>query len=181
LLREPIASLQRADAVIITRADQVSASTLDDIRNEIKKQTSKEIAEVHFVPTQLVDADSKTEPLSFLASRRALAFCAIGNPEGFRSTLQDMGQAKAADQLRCYPDHYHYTGDDVASLQAWGTANNADLLLTTRKDLVKLKCHHPAGLPMFAVDLDVKFSRGEAQLRDEIESICRNWSTEFAG
>ena len=41
--------------------------------------------------------------------------------------------------FRTFADHHHYSALDVAELANWGRSLSSDLLLTTQKDLVKLR------------------------------------------
>ena len=37
-----------------------------------------------------------------------------------------------------YPDHHHYTSDDLNDIEQKATKCNAEFLITTEKDLVKI-------------------------------------------
>ena len=62
------------------------------------------------------------------------AFCGIAGPEGFFQTLRSLG----ARPVRCLalPDHARYGGGRLRALERLG--REAELLVTTEKDLVKL-------------------------------------------
>ncbi|WP_173932487.1 tetraacyldisaccharide 4'-kinase [Chelativorans sp. Marseille-P2723] len=66
---------------------------------------------------------------------RVLAFAGIGNPRKFYDTLRDTGAKLAA--TRSFPDHYPFTLQDVAELEARAEADDLRLV-TTEKDLVRL-------------------------------------------
>ena len=78
----------------------------------------------------------QTQPIAALAGRRVAAFCGIGNPAAFRRTLEELGGEIAF--WREFPDHHAYSASDRAELAAAIGATNAELVLTTHKDLVKL-------------------------------------------
>ena len=88
------------------------------------------------------------EPLDALAIRKVAAFCGIGNPEGFRRTLQGLGVQPVA--FRVFPDHHPYSRADVDDLIDWGRSSGADLILTTQKDSVKLRLDSLGPLPLRA-------------------------------
>ena len=84
-------------------------------------------------PQALVSASGGREPLESLQGRPLVAFCGIGNPEGFRHTLAGCGYDMAA--FREFPDHHAYTPRDLAELAAWAKASAAAAVLCTQKDL----------------------------------------------
>ena len=62
-------------------------------------------------------ADGKEEPLNSLAGRRVAAFCGIGNPAGFRRTLEQSGCTLV--DWREFPDHHHYSPAEIEELARW--------------------------------------------------------------
>jgi len=150
LLREPIGSLRRAQAVVVSRADLVS----DDRRRWIREQVARRVGSIpvlesRHAPRDLVDGEGRSEPLGDLSGRRVAAFCGIGNPEGFRGTLAGLG-VDVAD-LRVFPDHHRYTADDVVGLERWTNELKPNLVLTTQKDLVKLRLSKLGETPLRAL------------------------------
>jgi tetraacyldisaccharide 4'-kinase len=139
LLREPPSSLRRADAVMVTRCDQVTDPEVNDLTSWVRDLTPDRpvVASTH-APMAWVQHGHPDRPLEALRGRPVAAFCGIGNPASFRRTLRDLG-AEPAD-FRAYPDHHAYTRADVDDLRAWARRQPADAVLaTTQKDLVKLR------------------------------------------
>ena len=138
LLREPLGSLRRADLVILSRSDLVTASERKGIRTEAERRSGPlNWVEARHAPIDLIDAEGTTTPISEIVDRSVAAFCGIGNPEGFRRTLSPL--FSELRDFRIFPDHYDYTAADVESLQGWARHTEANLVLTTQKDLVKLR------------------------------------------
>jgi len=69
--------------------------------------------------------------------RKAFIFCAIGNPLGFKSSVQDTNIKIAGEKF--FMDHHIYTNKDKEKLLYLKDKSGADVLLTTAKDMVKLK------------------------------------------
>ena len=67
---------------------------------------------------------------------RVLAFCGIGSPESFRATLAEAGCDVAG--FLDFPDHHRYTLSELVGMEERRKELKADLLVTTRKDAVKL-------------------------------------------
>jgi len=150
LLREPVGSLKRAGVVVLSRSDLVDASTRSAIRAEAERAAGPlRWAEARHAPLSLMDATGQTFPLSELEGRSVAAFCGIGNPEGFRRTLANLGASVVG--FRAFPDHHAYAGSDVASLAEWVRGLGADLALTTQKDLVKVRANALGPTPLRAV------------------------------
>jgi tetraacyldisaccharide 4'-kinase len=170
LLREPVSGLRRARAVLLTRCDQVSDEELVRLRRRIEELAPGIIVceSVH-APQELVN-DGAREDLSVLRDRPVAAFCGLGNPNGFRTTLQDLG-ANLTDFLE-FPDHHAYSRRDVEGLIAWARTQPADaLLVTTQKDLVKLRLRELAGRPLWALRIRLAISRGRAELDALLERL----------
>lgn len=162
LLREPASGLRRADAVIVTRCDQAEAGEVEAIRRRVEQLApGRPIAETVHEPVELLNASGASAPLHTVHGRRVGAFCGIGNPEAFRRTLLDLGATDV--DLRIYPDHHAYTRADVEALRAWAGALPAGaIIVTTQKDLVKLRLDDLAGRALWAPRVRLRFRRGEA-------------------
>ena len=143
LLREPLSALQRAQLVIITRSDLVPRRVVEQITQTIHACNSVvPVVYTAFPATSLVNAARERQPLANFRQQRLLAFCGIGNPQGFAATLSAAGLTTT--QLQIYPDHHHYSGNDVRQLLQICEEQRCDQIVTTLKDLVKI----PGELPL---------------------------------
>lgn len=113
------------------------------------------------------------EPLESLKGRTVVAFCGIGNPEGFRQTIEPLRGGPVP--LRIFPDHHNYKASDVADLTRWGRDLGAELVLTTQKDLVKLRVEALGAIPLRALRIGLQILSGESELIDALE-VARNGS-----
>ena len=169
LLREPLSALKRADAVLITRADQVDAATLDDLRRRIARiRGIDEHIAVRFAPTGVICGDGLRLPLTAIDRTNDFgAFCGIGNPVAFQRTLADLGIRVS---MRRYSDHHHYTAADWDDLLAWSQQFPGGLL-TTLKDLVKLPPTHLLAKRVAALEIGVEFLAGRKHLDRRLETL----------
>lgn len=168
LLREPVGSLRRADLVVVSRADLVGEDRRRWIRDQVARRAgSIPVLESRHAPRDLVDGDGRAEPLGDLSGRRVAAFCGVGNPEGFRGTLAGLG-VEIAD-LRIFPDHHPYDAGDVAGLRRWADALRPDLVLTTQKDLVKLRVSQVGATPLRALRIGLE-PAGDAEPLNQLLS-----------
>jgi tetraacyldisaccharide 4'-kinase len=165
-LREPVASLSRANAVVLSRADMLDDAGRAAVRRRAAAVNSHAVwCEVEHRPAALLSAHGDREPLDALGplvETPAVAFCGIGNPAGFRHTLERLGCRVAA--WREFPDHHAYTRDDVSEVAELLRSTGAKLALCTRKDLVKLRVQTIGGMPLRAIGVELQFRRGEAEL-----------------
>jgi tetraacyldisaccharide 4'-kinase len=143
-LREPPSALARADAVVITRAQQAL-----EIEAEIRRYTS---APFFYAQTALTDMPQRN-PAQVGAmkadpqKRKYFAFCGIGNRSAFfddlrRWKIEVLGTAE-------YPDHHSYSQDDADKLQESAVAAGADALVCTEKDVANLLKVRFARMPVF--------------------------------
>ncbi len=170
LLREPPSSLRRASAVVLTRCDQVGTDNLAALHQRIAQLAPGiAVAETEHRAEELINEDA-TEELALLRDGPVAAFCGLGNPEAFRRTLRDLG-AELTD-FQVFPDHHAYTRADVERLQGWARAQPTDaVIVTTQKDLVKLRLRELAGRPLWAVRIRLAFRAGQTDLDALLERV----------
>ncbi|MDB5349755.1 MAG: tetraacyldisaccharide 4-kinase [Planctomycetota bacterium] len=167
LLREPVRSLKRAVVVVLSRADLVEPERRLEIRAEAERHAGPlRWVEARHAPLDLVDSHGDAEPLASLTGQRVAAFCGIGNPEGFRKTLQGLGVNSVG--FRSFPDHHPYSATDVDDLARWGASVGADLILTTQKDSVKLRTSTLAATPLRALRIGLDITEGRAILDEAL-------------
>jgi tetraacyldisaccharide 4'-kinase len=170
LLREPLSSLRRAHAIVLTRCDQVEPDELAALLHRIAKLApGVVVAETEHRAEELINDDA-SEELALLRDRPVVAFCGLGNPEAFRHTLCDLGAVLT--DFQAFPDHHAYTRTDVARLRAWVRAQPADaVIVTTQKDLVKLRLRDLSGRPLWAVRIRLTFRAGQTDLDALLERV----------
>lgn len=173
LLRESERGLARAGMVVLTRCDQVTTSTLADLRQQVARLAPNvPVAEATHRPVELVNGTT-TAPLEDLEGRSVLAFCGIGNPEAFRATLNQLG-ARVMD-VREYPDHHPYSRSDVEDLRRWARQAPADVsVITTQKDLVKLRLPELDQRRLWALRIRFTPVTGKQEFDRQLEEAVRS-------
>ena len=173
LLREPLAALRRAGAIVLTRCDQVSPEELARVEARIRSfhDTTKIIKCNHRVTKlQNLDGSPVDEPPE---GKRAVLFAGIGRPGAFAETVRGMGVEVVGE--RWWPDHHAYVPKDLRELVGTNRFPPHDWLMTTEKDAVKL-----AGLPgadgvrivVVCVTIDFEGDGGTI-LQSLLESVLR--------
>lgn len=161
LLREPLSGLARADAVVLTRCTLITATQRAEIRQILARRSGSlppVWAEATHRPVALRQAGGGLLPLESLRGRRIVACAGIGNPAAFRRSLGELGADVAA--FRTFADHHAYRAEDLDALGVWAQRERATLMVTTLKDLVKIRRDDLAGIPVAAVEIAIEFTAG---------------------
>jgi len=158
LLREPVAGLARADAVVLTRAGGLPADRRQELHAAVLRARNgvplPAWLETDHRPLGLRTASGASEPLASLCGVRVAAFCGIGNPAAFRETLRRTGCQLAG--FRAFADHHAYAASDLATLAAWARETGAERVLTTLKDLVKIREPALGPCPLAALEVAIE-------------------------
>lgn len=169
LLREPISALRRADAIVLTRCDQVTAAELRTISGKLRVLASRALlAESVLAPSGFRGPDGQLRPVQELAGRKVWAFCGLGNPAAFYRTLAGLGAEVAGHTT--FNDHHAYTQADIDALGAHCEAAGASGLVTTSKDAIKL----PRWLDrtnIGSLEVELKITAGESALKERISQV----------
>ncbi len=177
-LREPLANLKRADLIVISRANLVSAEQISNLKSQIsnlnpncpiftaenKISNLTQLKEFH---AEAQSSQRKTTNNERLTTNKFLAFCALGNPDNFFQQLRRENFNLTATQK--FPDHHRYTQSDIANLETEAQQTGADVLLTTAKDAVKLTDLR-FKIPCFVVESRMIFD-DEKKLRELISAV----------
>jgi len=83
--------------------------------------------------------------------KRIVAFAGIGRPEKFFATLRRLGAELAAEFA--FSDHHRFGDTELAALRAAATRERA-LLVTTAKDVVRLRPKARAGIEVLDVRIE---------------------------
>jgi len=133
--REPMSQLKRADAIILTRANEASFDSAG-LAAYLSRGDIPVFKSIH-QPKALLRADHRVEkPLSELKNKKVYAFCGIANPRSFEAALRAAGAVSVTCDV--FPDHHRYTAEEIAGIIDRFQRSGADWLVTTEKDGVRL-------------------------------------------
>lgn len=172
-LREPWSGLRRADALVITRANQADTAQVDAIEARLRRVVpDKTIWQAGVEVASIVDLDGWPQPAATLNGRRVFVVCGLGNPATFRRLVEALGAGVVGQ--RVFHDHHHYSVPDVACIDADAQRVGADYVVTTRKDWVKLvRLWSNRQRPLARVDIRVTWPDAatelDARLRQAVE------------
>lgn len=132
-LREPLAALSRAHAILTTggalppRDEALIARAAPDAVRFAATRTPREI---RVLGTRSPRAEPA--PAAALAGAEVGVLSALATPGALRATVEALGARVVAE--RSFPDHHRYAAADLV-----GLAKQAPLWITTEKDAVKLE------------------------------------------
>jgi tetraacyldisaccharide 4'-kinase len=161
LLREPIAAIARAHAVLITHADRGNAGPIEArVRAHNPRARVYRCDHVH---AGFLGGEGT------LAGKRYFAFAGIGNPEAFAEQLARLGGTEVG--RRWFGDHWAYTRADLEQIHRQAQAADAQIIVTTEKDWAKLAplVREADTIPIRRAQLTIRFEDdGGEKLLDEI-------------
>jgi tetraacyldisaccharide 4'-kinase len=171
LLREPISGLKRAHIVVFTRCDLVSEETLAELRRRVQQTAPHApIVESTHRPAAWRNAAGIEQAVEAMRGRPVAAFCGIGNHDGFRQTLGQLGLEVTA--WRTFPDHHAYSRHDVDDLRRWARQQPPDAaLVTTQKDLVKINVDRLGDRALWALRIELRVLANADALREKLQAV----------
>jgi len=176
LLREPFAALKRADIFLLNRCENVDLNRTKELENSLNI-LCPENQGVFRAETRLEScfsvASQKRKDLDFLKEKKVFAFSGIGSPEAFEKSIEDTGAEVVS--YRIFKDHYNYQKEDLLTLLDQYSASQADLILTTEKDAVKLFDYADmiGDLPFYYLKISLEIKE-QQQLLEIIEEKIKN-------
>jgi len=159
-LREPINAINRADIVVITKADAIRNQDLEtnSLIKEIRKyNTGAPICFAEHRPSKFISTGN-TFPLEWAKDKKFFSFCGIGNPHSFRGTLVSAGVNVTGSKM--FRDHFRYRPGDIQTISMNAKRSGAGWIVTTEKDIMRLKgLDVPGNLVALAIEfiIDKRF------------------------
>lgn len=133
--REPLCALRRCDYIVLTRWSDES-----QYREALEKLRLYDKPCIGL--TTIVEGCANVITwekcaLERIAGKRVIVVSGIGNPKSFESTVRSLN-VQVTDFIQ-YPDHHWYTEADVEQIMLRGKRKNAEIVLTSEKDAVRIK------------------------------------------
>ena len=156
-LREPLSALKRADAFIISGLDTPQDDNVEEFLYFLhNKFSDKPTFTGFYLPEETLIRiySGKNDTLSLSESRAipVYGFCGIAQPKSFQNTLIKSNLNLVGFQS--FEDHHTYSLNDMKLLCQNGLSSGAEGLITTEKDLVKVRDVFPPGdLPLLTLSV----------------------------
>ncbi len=169
-LREGLTALKDADAIVLSRADQVTSEKMGELLSLLKSYHREgiPIAKFGYKPDGLFDSfDKKVFAMDELQGREVIALSAIASPDSFYQLLESHG-ASIVEKI-VYPDHYLFTQNDMNDVLLKSAQRNA-LVVTSEKDMVKVRRVIQDDRIVY-VNISVSFVSGEEELMNGLRQV----------
>ncbi len=178
ILREPISALKRGDAFVLTRSDSVSdyirQVTVDKIQN---LASGRPVFRSFHVPNLYKPVNGRKsmqgiELQSFapdlLHERRVVAFSGLAGNNDFRRTVESL-KCNLIDFFG-FPDHHKYTEMDLQTIIQSSITAQAEFILTTEKDYVRISGKTSWPVELVAVGIELFLGDDERAFIDFIKN-----------
>jgi tetraacyldisaccharide 4'-kinase len=157
ILREPLSHLRRAHLFLLTKVlDPETCRPLEKKIHEIHPRA--QVFHSHYQPISLVDPQGEQEELYSLKGKKILALSGIANPHYFSSLLRKCETEIVSEAF--FPDHHFYLPKDLSSIRE--KSKGVDWIVTTEKDMLKLRELGIDHLPIRALRIEMKIWEEEA-------------------
>jgi len=170
-LREPVAMIQRADLMVLTRSgnspepeksflEQLSKNGLEAFASHTPLFLSAHKPYLHRI---LLSGDDKAggnpapspEDPSILNNKSVFAFSGIAKNRDFRESVVTLG-CRIAGYLE-FSDHHEYSEKDFSEIMQAARKSNAEMLITTEKDFSRIagRFQWPLFLAVIGVSISI--------------------------
>jgi tetraacyldisaccharide 4'-kinase len=153
-LREPIKSLRRADIIVVIDGPSEIPGITANVPQSIPVFRGRKV--VSSVVSLQGDEIS-------LKGSKVLAFCGLANPQSFRASLLETGCDIA--ELIEFRDHHIYKSPDLERLIRKCKENNAQHIVTSLKDAVKLEKIWPRNHAIYYLEIGIELDRKDEFFR----------------
>jgi tetraacyldisaccharide 4'-kinase len=147
--REPWKSLKRAHIIFLTKSDSVasSAKLLEKL-----KSTALPLFITNINPSSfLIDQKTNKIDIKEFNGKTALLFSGIGDPKSFEKTVTNQN-IDVLDTVN-FRDHKNYTTSDIQKTRSTFIKTNADVIITTEKDILKID---EPDLPIYSIPISME-------------------------
>jgi tetraacyldisaccharide 4'-kinase len=168
-LREPARNIARADIVVVTKAHATDArARAASLVARFRGRAHDAVCE-HVWRSIDVVGEATSREVAWLAGKRVLSACALGNPAHFHGMVERA--TGVAPALLSRRDHVSFS---VAELAASAQRAGVDVVVLSRKDIVKLDARtlSARGVTVVVPNLGLHFLEGEDRVRDAIARAC---------
>ncbi len=181
ILREPVSSLLRADALILTRSDSVPGSIKAKLLDRLMDLAQMRSVFLSFHSTYIYKVlkgagDIENSALSksqacdseFLKGRKVFAFSGIARNEDFKHTVESFGCDVSG--FAGFPDHHPYSDEDINTILRSAKDAGAEIICTTEKDYARMGHSKSWSIDLVIIGIEIAFGDDEASFNAYIQN-----------
>jgi tetraacyldisaccharide 4'-kinase len=151
ILREPLEHLHRAHFFLLTKVeDRERCRPLEKMLREFHPFSP--VFHSHYEPQGLIGPEEEWIGLQALKGKKVLAVSGIANPAYFSLLLRKCRMEIVREMI--FPDHHRFTSKDLIAIEK--ESKGADWIVTTEKDIVKLRQMKIVHRPLLALRIEMK-------------------------
>jgi len=175
VLREPLSALRRAHLVVVTNPEGTGGT--QQIEWSLRREGSHApvLSGVYRAETLREDDEHPQSP-AMLSGRRVVALAGLASPAGFVATLTSLGATVV--ELLAFPDHHSYRATDLERVRLSAERSDAEWVVTTEKDWVRLRQAPGLGLPLRVLSVRLDMGTDQPAL---METLGRTLRSKTAG
>ena len=183
ILREPLSSLLRSDAFVMTRADLLPEIQMENTLTELKEFIlSRPVFKTSHAPYayiikkrnradfQTVSKNTFLYDFGFLKNRRVFAFAGIAVNNDFFHTVESF-KCNIAGFLG-FEDHHRYSDGDLAKILRFAKEANVEYLVTTEKDYAKIADRSIWPIDLVVIGIEISFINDDSKAFDDFIKIA---------
>ncbi len=170
-LREPLAALSRAQAIIITHSDLIPTKELHLLQENLRKRLPQIpiFESCHRADCLIEIKQGKKLPLNWLVGKRVISFAAIANPQKLRDSLTRLG-AEVCFHFS-FPDHHSYSPNDIIEIEKMAARKDVAAVITTEKDKVRCQQLPNGERPCLALKISLVITSSPADWEQFIHKL----------
>lgn len=173
ILRDNKYRLTESDLILLTKISRNQEKTRSQL-NSLKRY-NEHVVTGEFNNQFIYNVNERIS-LKSLSTKKIYFFAALGNPYKIIDDLRNYTDIK----YRLFPDHYDYTKKDIKILISEKIKTQADYLVTTEKDYVKIR-NFCSEEQIYILDLEVVFYRSNSEkldlgvyIEENYKEYCKN-------
>ena len=134
--RDVKSSLSRADLLVISQQAN-DPEFNQSFQKELDKRVNIPVFSSAIIPREICPLNTEERlSLTDLEGLKVATFCGIANPQRFTNMIRQLGGEICFQKF--FRDHFRYRLSDLLEIEKNARESEANLLLTTQKDAVKL-------------------------------------------
>jgi tetraacyldisaccharide 4'-kinase len=172
ILREPLSSLKRADALVLSKVDRLDTKGKEEALRKIKALApGKPVITARHKPVFLKDVTGAVYSAESLNGQGVCLVSGIADPDYFEFEVKKLG-ADIAKRLD-YADHHNYSQKDIDRIHAAAGGGNIKKIITTKKDYVKMQRLDLSRMEekLFILDTEMEIVEGKEALVGRLNSV----------
>jgi len=168
VLREPVRSIHRCDAVVFTRADRINERNKNnapfphpDITGmpNFKCIHTPYIRKIFTHTKDQADDNSLSSESEKYKGKRILLFSGIADNQAVKTSCEKL--SFLVEHHIEFADHHWYTQNDIDLIISTFKQSRAEYIATTQKDVTRLSHFLPLNFPLIVFDVQIEFNRAD--------------------